>query len=124
MTKLLIKITPEVLERAKMCGTKEQPGFRTKNCAIAIAIRDIFPDASAGIDAITLYGNYNNRLPYIDISYSDKKRVQEFMVAFDSATPEQRPLLPPFSFTVELPDEVVERIDISDIDKSLTLELV
>lgn len=113
---LKITISKEVLECAKMCGTDDTG----HNCAVALAVRDIFPLAwvrRTEINPFGIYEGYRIKLP---------QDATDFIDEFDwlRNKPEQRPLLPPFSFTVELPDEVVERIDISDIEKSLTLELV
>jgi hypothetical protein len=120
MTKLLIKITPEVLERAKMCGI-ENTG---ENCAIAIAVRDIFPKAWIGRNLFFPFcdksGGKSNTELDVDLPYEATR----FITHFDSLTPLERVALPPFSFTVTLPDEVVERIDISQVWKSETLELV
>jgi hypothetical protein len=111
---LLIKITPEVLERAKMCGTDEAKSYLT-NCAIAVAIRDVFPNAKTT--------SFEIQDREIGLCIKHSKEVLAFIDLFDNTEPDDRPFLTPLSFTVELPDEVVERIDISDIEKSETLEL-
>ena len=41
-----IKITQEILERSKMCGIGTDVGF---NCAISLAIRDVFPNSFVDI---------------------------------------------------------------------------
>lgn len=120
MTALLIKITPEVLERAKMCGTKECKRAVVKSCAIAEAIQNIFPKSNTSAHYIRVYLDDSADSIMIDLP----KIATDFILLFDKTTPHLRPLMTPFSFTVELPDEVVERIDISDVEKSLTLELV
>lgn len=67
--RLKIKITKDVINRAKYCGTEKQPGFVTHNCAIAVAVRDIFDDAQAGIDCITAYGIRSGIFNFTEIKY-------------------------------------------------------
>lgn len=122
--KIKIKVTKEVLSRAKYCGTEKQPGFIIKNCAIAVAIRDIFPDSTAGIDYITVYGIKTGSSSWIDIPYIDVNAVGRFIKLFDGTDPELRSNLDTFEFEVYLPENIVEAINIDDIHKSETLEAV
>lgn len=48
MTQLKITVTKEILEKSKNCGDAYGAG---KNCAIALAVRDVFPMAWVGMDA-------------------------------------------------------------------------
>lgn len=45
-------------------------------------------------------------------------------MAFDSTPPEKRAELPEFEFEVEMPDSVIDQINIKNLHNSLTLSLV
>lgn len=127
--KLTIKITKEVLKRSMYCGTstlwtcKRSIHTVAENCAIAVAIRDIFPKAEV-----------RNR--HIEISSVDEDDIAlpleatRFIEHFDHLNhcPEDRLKLPEFEFTVEVPDSIIDSIGIKEIheiiERSETLELV
>ena len=52
----------------------------------------------------------------------------KFVAQFDGSTPEERVLLPEFSFEIDVPSEVIEKIGIGEVyrvlSESKTLELV
>lgn len=116
--KILIKVTKDVLKRSMMCNFPD-----SQNCAIAIACREFFPNA-----AITVYDMY----PFgsIDVSIHLPIEASRFVSKFDSlaVNKEQRLNLPEFSFEVEVPEPVLQRIGISEayriLSESKTLELV
>jgi hypothetical protein len=126
MTKLKIKVTKEILERSKRCGIKKY-GVPKKevgeSCAIALAVRDIFPMAhvtrwnicSEGIDVLKSY----IKLP---------TEATHFIDLFDTAGEEMRTSIPEFEFEISIPDEVIEEINIDEIKPLLvnhpTLELI
>lgn len=122
MTKLKITVTKEVLEKSKYCGT-EAGGTPTENCAIAVAIRDLFPGAAVGRSAIFFYPVQNSQpitqLPEI---------AQEFIHRFDNLTPDKRIKMDPVSFEIEIPDVVINSINIDELKPLLenhpTLELI
>lgn len=119
--KLQIKITKDVLRRSMWCGTKDAPetiGYSNSSCAIALAIRDIFPDASIERGWICPFGRVHEARIY--------HNQNNFTYAFDELhdTPEKRLDLPEFSFTISIPTEVIDTINIDDIYTSKTLEVV
>lgn len=109
---LTIKITKEVLKRSMNCSGEEW-----KNCAISVAIRDLMPDADVFNDCIEIDGLPRMYLP---------KEAEDFTRRFDKLvlTPRKRLDLPEFSFQITLPDSVIEAIEIGDVEKSETLEIV
>lgn len=124
--KLTIKITKDVLQRSMMCCV-ENPLPAGTNCAVALAVRDVFP--AAGVGYAALYVNANDCLypPYNAIPLPRKAR--EFIYEFDRlvSTPQKRLGLPEFSFEIDVPEEVINEIGISEIrqiiENSPTLEL-
>lgn len=129
--KLEIKITKEILKRAKMCG-KESPFKIPTNCAIALAIREIFPNAS--VNRRKLFYNKQDEETYKDCKNEDflhsklNDEIWSFVIQFDNKSPEERVLMKPFSFEIEVPEEVINQIGIQEaidiINKSETLNLV
>jgi hypothetical protein len=122
--KIKIHVTKEVLERSKMCGlTKEIRMFST-NCAVAIAVRDIFPNAQVyGLFIDTWFGD-----DVLSRNIDLPKEVTKFIDSFDEKTPEERVNMRPISFEVDVPDYVIEKIGIEQaykiLESSPTLELV
>ena len=109
--KILIKITKEVIERAMWCGTDGNP--LSTNCAIALAVIDLFPDAAIGCPSFSLIDGHNSTLPNIAL---------DFIAQFDalSETPEERLKLSPIEFEIEVPNEVIESIGINQVYKVLS----
>lgn len=115
--KLRITVTKEILERSKNCGVtggnliKEMP----TNCAIALAIRDIFPNAFVEIKGIFLdaksYLNFYVCKADIELPQTAK----DFIDVFDWADPEDRIALKPISFEIEIPDSVIDQINIEEL---------
>ena len=118
--KLKIKVTKEILKASMMCGTKPNDK-EWLNCAIALAVRDIFPTAE-------VYGSsieYNED----DTLISELPKIAErFIIRFDSLkdTPKERLKMTPIEFEVNIPDEVIDEIGIDQaieiINNSKTLE--
>lgn len=116
--KLKIKVTKEVLRKSMFCGTAmAESASISDNCAIALAVRDIFPFAQVTPWSIKT----NCRLPAI---ISLPENAKEFIYEFDELSPAKRLLLPELEFEIDLPQEVIDAINIDDIVKSETLELV
>lgn len=119
--KIKIKVTKEILKRSMNCELME--GSRTTNCAISLAVREIFPEAETMLRVI-----YPSVITYEKIEIPQE--AQDFIVIFDRKDPEARALMTPIEFEVELTDEVIEALPIN-IDEakeilknSSTLELV
>lgn len=128
MTKLKIKVTKEILEKSKHCGTI--PGVRViDNCPVALAVRDIFPKASV-IGTIYPFGfdtkKYERGIKMETIPLTQE--VRWFIVKFDEANPSERISLPELEFEVHIPDSIIEKINIDELRPLLinhpTLELV
>jgi hypothetical protein len=105
MTKLKINVTKEnILNGTKCSGS---------HCAIAIAIKDIFPNAWVCQKYMrTDVANYK------EIIYLSEE-VVSFINRFDRATTEDRELINPISFEINIPDSVIEKINIDEIRESL-----
>lgn len=111
--KIKIKVTKEILRKSANC-------HEVHNCAIAQAVREIFPGAMVGLETIA-----SPSLGFID-SLPDE--AQEFVLDFDHNTPEKRLLMPELSFQIDVSNEVINKIGIDEVHRILseskTLELV
>ncbi len=114
-TPFKIAITKEIISHCKNCGTGNEADRIESNCAIAVALADIFPKVYVtnfcifpfGIDGDTVK---NIKIPLPPIA-------QQFIKLFDGFrfAPKLRLLLPEFEFTIDIPDEVIEQINIDDV---------
>lgn len=139
MTKLKIKVTKDVLYKARFCGINSlDPTTWTtaisSNCAIALAVRSIWPKAAVMpgniyTDPIFIPSGFNlwivsegngSTIPI-------PKEASEFISTFDSANTYERLKLAEFEFEVEVRDEVINEVNIEEIRELLvsskTLEL-
>lgn len=119
--KLKIKVTKEVLAATMRCGTFNNHEKISENCAIAFAVRDIFPMAMVGYENLRPLGCMN---PNLIIKLDGETTY--FIQNFDSIKnyPELRLTLPEYEFEIELPDELVDLVNIADVYASPTLDLV
>lgn len=116
MTQLTINITQDILVRSKMCGREEIEDNISvgSKCAIALAVREIFPFAHVGYYDIFPFRNHENddnesiELPEV---------ARKFIKAFDSLPPICRVKMPQFSFTVEVPDAVIEKMEFPQLEE-------
>lgn len=119
-TTLKISVTKEILEKSKMCGIGELKG-RSKSCAIALAVRDIFPDASVG-------GNYFDAFQGFGETVRLPQEAIQFILTFDSISPDERVRMIPIAFEVMIPDSIINQINIDELKPLLvnhpTLELI
>jgi hypothetical protein len=120
--KIEIKITKEVLRRSMWCGVEKRTNAWT-HCGIAVAIRDLLPQAEVFNSEIEVFKELAASIPLPKIA-------SDFIDEFDSLIdePEKRLNLPEFSFEIDVPDEVIERIGINEakaiLEKSETLNLI
>ena len=118
--KILIKVTKEILERSAMCGVRDWG--RSTTCAVAVAVRDLFPAARIGYPSIS----FDDGLSYYDKIMTPE--MASFIGRFDDSTPEERRAMSPISFEIDVPSEVIEKIGLQEVYKILsesrTLELV
>jgi hypothetical protein len=124
MIKLKITVTKEILEKSKWCGYKldnEEFKLTSQNCAIALAVRDVFPNAGVGANSVLLDppSEYFTNLPQEAI---------DFITAFDKSDPGVRSRMTPISFEIEIPDSVIGKINIEELRPLLvnhpTLQLI
>lgn len=110
-----VKVTKDVIYQAKDCHTDEINGiYAHDNCPIALAIRDIMPKASV---TNKIHTGYNALIDLPEIA-------MDFIREFDNSTLDQRLQMDGFSFTIIIPAEVIDQINIEDLYKSETLEVV
>jgi hypothetical protein len=116
-TELKIKITKDILKKSMYCGNMDTG----KNCAIALAVRDIFPEACVGCSYIYPhhYGSdvcnpFKNQMPLPD-------EARNFIENFDNLrdSPEKRLEMEELEFSVKIPDSLISEIDISSITEIL-----
>ncbi|MGH2563211.1 MAG: hypothetical protein ACRDE8_08860 [Ginsengibacter sp.] len=108
-----ITVTKEIIKQCKNCGNEMYPV--EKNCAVALALIDIFPNVYVTNYCIFPFGidsekEKNIKMPMPIIA-------QQFIQLFDGfhLTPRLRLLLPEFEFTLNVPDEVIEQINIDEV---------
>ena len=124
MTKLKIKVTKDILERSKKCLSN--CSITPTNCAIALAVRDIFPDAY--VDLYVMYFDKKDVGDYLAPPAILPINAVSFIQEFDSKSPSARVKMPEIEFEISIPDEVIEKINIDELRPLLqnhpTLELV
>lgn len=129
--KLKIKVTKDILRRSMMCGTViSNSGLMTpipsSNCAIAVAIRDIFPSAAIGTVRMLFIKEEGDNEAWGNSPYGLDldKDTQQYISKFDSSTPEKRLEMPEYEFTIEVPNAVIGLINIEALEACPTMELV
>lgn len=121
--KIKIKVTKEILERSACC-TKDLCTF---NCAIAEAIREIFPWSSTGGTNINIWDSRKNRDNWLSFRSSPHPIVislpfnaRLFIQDFDLRTPDLRIAMTPISFDIEVPNGLINQIGIGQVYKILS----
>lgn len=117
--KLKIKVTKEVIKQAMWCGTIQAMGDTARNCAVAIAIRDIFPEACVGEDNLYIT---ERELRGIPIPFE----AERFIQCFDNlrVQPEFRLCMNPMEFDLDIPNWAIDQINIEALEACPTMELV
>lgn len=110
-----IAITKEILARSKYCGTGKDEYTIGNNCAIALALVDIFPNVYVTNHCIFPLGIDTEKEKQINIPMP--VIAQQFIKLFDGfyLTPGLRLMLPEFEFTIVVPDEAIEQINIDEV---------
>jgi len=110
-----IKVTKEILALSKDCGQNEIE-IIGKNCAIALAMKDIFPEVFVSGYYIHPFGS-DDEDPMANLEIPLPKIAQDFVRLFDSlsAIPGVRPMLPEFEFEISIPDEIIAEINIEEV---------
>jgi hypothetical protein len=126
MTKLKIKVTKDILYESRFCG-KGVGGAKAVgvSCAVSLAVRDVFPLAFVSREKIKVDGAFDNseyapiHLPVEAVRYIEQ---------FDTSTISERLNMDEIEFEVEIPDSILEKINIDEIKPLLinhpTLKLV
>ncbi|HEX7457056.1 MAG TPA: hypothetical protein VF301_01340 [Ginsengibacter sp.] len=117
-----IKVTKEILELSKECGAHNDFDTIGKNCASAIALKDIFPEVVVTDYYIYPFG-IDNKNKLDDLRIVMPKIAQDFVKVFDSlsAIHKLRLLLPEFEFEISIPDEIISQINIDEVRTSACL---
>jgi hypothetical protein len=118
-----IKVTREILELSKECGTHNNMEIAGKNCAIALTLKDIFPDVFVSDHHIYPFGT-DEQDPH-DLKIAMPKIAVDFVKIFDalSAVHNLRTSLPEFEFEITIPDEVISEINIDEVRPSLVFDM-
>lgn len=111
-----IKVTKEILERSHGCGAYDDVEKIGNNCAVAIALKDLFPDVFVTAHHIYPFGIYDN-YEYSDLRIAMPKIALDFIKVFDSlrSIPKVRLYLPEFEFEILIPDEIISQINIDEV---------
>lgn len=127
MTRIKIKITKEILKESSDCNINGKKAG--DNCAIALAVRDIFPKAWITPVSILAEGlNFKRRESCFVIPLPEE--AVNFIRMFDNNSPEGRQEMNEREFELEIPDEALQLIGNGEIEQvkqiisqSKTLEL-
>jgi hypothetical protein len=111
-----IKVTKDILELSKECGVHEDAATIGKNCAIALTLKDLFPNVFVSGDDIFPFGK-EDKNPSHNITIPMPKIARDFVKVFDSlsAIHNLRLRLPEFEFAIDIPDEIISEIDIEEV---------
>ena len=110
-----IRITRDIIEQCKNCGATNDQFEIGRNCAIALALQDIFPDVYVTNYYIFPFGINDKKSENIKIMLP--VIAQQFIKLFDGfyLMPNLRLLLPEFEFSIDVPDEFIDEINIDEI---------
>ena len=110
-----IAITKDIIAQCKNCGTGDDTRRVENNCAIAVALTDIFPKVYVTNLYIFPFGIDGDKEK--DIKIPMPVIAQQFIKLFDGFrfTPRLRLMLPEFEFIIDIPDEVIEQVNIDDV---------
>ena len=114
-TAFKIVITKAVIERSQYCSTNNDAHTVGNNCAIATALADFFPHVYVTGYHIFPFGMKHMNEPGLSIPLP--LIAKQFIKLFDGfyLTPKLRLLLPEFEFIIDIPDEVIEQINIDEV---------
>jgi len=112
---LKIAITKDIIKHCKNCGEENKEYEIGQNCAIAFALIDIFPNVYVTSYYIFPFGFVHEKEQGLKIPLPTI--AQQFIKLFDGfrLTPRLRLVLPEFEFTIDIPDEVIEQINIDEV---------
>jgi len=115
-----IKITKEIINQSKNCGAESDIHEMGRNCAIAVALQDIFPEVYVTNFFIFPFGIDNTEST--DLKIALPPIAQQFIKLFDGfrVIPNLRLLLPEFQFTIDIPAEVINAINIDEVKELIS----
>ena len=110
-----IRITNAIIAQCKSCGTENNKRDIGSNCAVAFTLKDIFPDVYVTDYYILPFGIDAGKGK--DMKIAMPVIAQQFIKLFDGfyLMPNLRPLLPEFEFTIDIPGEVIDQINIDEV---------
>ena len=114
-----IRITKEIIEHCKKCGVENNKREIGSNCAVAFALKDIFPDVYVTNYYIFPFGIDAEKEK--DVKIAMPVIAQQFIKLFDGfyLMPNLRPLLPEFEFIINIPGEVIDQVNIDELMESI-----
>jgi hypothetical protein len=103
MNSLTVSITKDILVRSYRCGNENETDMIGNNCAIALALKDRFPNVFVSGTHIHPFGVEDS-----DFEIPLPVEAVNFIRRFDSLsdTPEERMGLPELEFEIQLIDEL------------------
>ena len=122
---ITVKVTKEVLIRSALCGFGDKHPI-IKHCAIAVALHQIFPNVTVHSEMMEVREKgqvFYMKLPVIATTFIARfdQRVELVPGSHDAeATAAQRIGMTPISFDINVPDELIGRIGISQVYKILS----
>jgi hypothetical protein len=114
-----IAITKDIIQQSKNCGIDNDPYKIATGCAVAVALQDIFPQVYVTNFYIFPFG-IESELRHLKIALP--LVAQQFIKLFDgfSFAPKLRLLLPEFEFNIDVPDEIINVINIDEIKELIS----
>jgi hypothetical protein len=106
-----IQVTKEIISQCKEVGALDNRDIIGNKCPIAVAVKHIFPEVHVSNYYLFPFGmRTEQKIPLSLIA-------QNFIKLFDSLCmiPRTRSIIPAFEFEIEIPDTVLEQIDIREL---------
>lgn len=122
--KVLIKVTKDILIKTADCN--DMDGF---NCAVAEAVREILPTAWVSNSYIKVFTeelyNKNRKCNFTIVKDKGKyismpENAKQFTKDFDKLKSKDRVKMTPFSFEIDVPNELIDDIGIKQVYKILS----
>ncbi len=115
-----ISITKDIIHQSKNCGIDNDLYKIGTDCAVAVALQDIFPHVYVTNFYIFPFGIENNQLKHLKIALP--LVAQQFIKLFDGFcfAPKLRLMLPEFEFNVDVPDEIINVINIDEVQEIIS----
>lgn len=130
MTKIKVIVDKDILKESCMCGINRIDDIGN-NCAVALAIKKLLPQACVGNNVIFPKGLVRTVAQFLEDSPTIKLPTiaRDFILQFEESSCSERLEMSPIEFEIEIPDSVLETIgDMEEVKKlinsSSTLELV